>query len=83
MSYARIVVDQKVLFDGELNQWIARPPDFIANMAEQLKPNSMQKPQPHMMAVAFAFSEAMAKQADIIIEAVTGPGCWTLNVKEN
>lgn len=82
MSYARIVIDEKVLFDGELNQWAARPPEFIADMAEQMKPNSIQKPKTHMLALMCAFSDAMARQADIIAEVSTGPGWWTLNVKE-
>lgn len=82
MSYARIVVNDEVLFDGELSQWVARPPDFVANMADMLKPDSIRKPEPHMLAIMATFGEAMARQADIVIQASTGPGWWMLNVKE-
>lgn len=82
MSHARIVVDHKVLFDGDLSQWVARPPEFIAEMADQLKPGALQKPEPHMLAIMSTFGQAMAAQSDITIEAETGPGWWTLKVKE-
>lgn len=82
MSYARIVVDNDVLFDGDLDQWVAQTPQFVADMADQLKPGALTKPQPHMLAVMATFGEAMARQAGIVIEATTGSGWWTLAVKE-
>jgi hypothetical protein len=82
VSHARIVVNDKVLFDGEPGQWVSRPPEFIADMAEKLKPGALQKPEPHMQAIVLAFGLAMAREADIVIEAATGPGWWTLDVKE-
>lgn len=83
MSYVRIVVNEKVLFDGDFSQWVDRPPEFIADMAERLKPGALQKPEPHMLAVMSTFGTAVASQTDVVIEASTGPGWWTLNVKEH
>jgi hypothetical protein len=82
MSHCRIVLNEKVLFDGEVTEWVARPPDFIAEMAECLKPGALTRPQPHMLAIMSTFGDAVARSADIIIEATTGPGWWTLAVKE-
>lgn len=83
MSYARITLNNEVLFDGELNQWVERTPDFVADLAENLKPGALKRPEPHMLAIMATFGEAMARQTDIIIEASTGPNWWMLNVKEN
>ena len=82
MSTARIIVDGKVLLDGDFVQWVQRPPEFIVEMAEQLKPGALQKPEPHMVALMATFGEAMARQTDIFIEVSTGPGWWTLKAKE-
>jgi hypothetical protein len=82
VSHARIVVDSEVLFDGDLSQWVERTPQFLADMAEKINPNALQKPAPHMIAILSTFSQAMAAGIDIVIEAATGPGWWTLNVKE-
>lgn len=82
MSHARIVVNGEALFDSDLSQWVERTPQFMAEMAAMLNPNALQKPQPHMIAILTTFSQAMAAQIDISIEASTGPGWWTLNVKE-
>jgi hypothetical protein len=82
VSHARIVVNTEVLFDGDLGQWVDRTPQFMAEMAHLMNPNALQKPQPHMLAVLTTFSQAMAAGIDISIEAATGPGWWTLNVKE-
>lgn len=83
MSHARIVVNEKVLFDGDLEQWVERPPEFIADMADKLKPGALQKPEPHMVAMMTVFGDAMAKGSDIVIEAAGGPGWGTLTWKEH
>lgn len=83
MSHTRIVVDNEVLFDGQLDQWAQRnPPDFIKQMAEQVKPGAISKPKVHMLAISLAFSEALARQADIVINVSTGPGWWTMESKD-
>ena len=82
MSRARIVVNNNVLFDDDLSQWVARTPDFVAKLGDLVKPNTLAKPEPHMIAIMSTFGQAMAAQTDIVIEATTGPGWWTLNVKE-
>ena len=82
MSSAHITVDGKVVLAGEFAQWVQRTPDFIADMADKLKPGAVVKPEPHMLALMATFSEAMARQADIHIDVSTGPGWWTLHVKE-
>jgi len=73
MSYVRIVVNEKVLFDGDFSQWVDRPPEFIADMAERLKPGAIQKPEPHMLAVMSTFGTAVASQTDVVMEVSTGP----------
>jgi len=83
MSLVRIVVNDKVLFDGELNQWVERPPEFVAEMAHMLQPGAVQRPQAHMLALMAVFGEAMARQADIDIQVSTGIGWWSMHVKEN
>ena len=82
MSSATIIVNGKVVLDGQFDQWVQRPPEFIVNMAEKMKPGALQKPEPHMIALMATFSEAMTRQADISIDVSTGPDWWTLNVKE-
>lgn len=82
MSHARIVVNDKVLFDGDLSQWVARPPEFIADLADKLKPGAIQQPETHMLALMTVFGPAMAKGSDIAIEASGGPGWGTVTWKE-
>jgi hypothetical protein len=82
MSYVRLIVDGELQFEGDLNQWKAQPPQFIQEMADQLKPGALTRPQPHMLAVMSAFGTYVAQGADVVIEASTGPGWWSLNVKE-
>lgn len=83
MSHARIVVNDEVLLEDDLEQWITRTPKFIEDIIEKMQPNSAQKPEPHMLALMTAFAGAVANQVDIAIHVTTAPGCWTLTVKEN
>jgi hypothetical protein len=82
MSYVRFVVNNRVLFNGEFHPG-APQPKFIEDMADRLKPGSLQRPEPHMMAAMTTVGLAVARQADIEVDIATGPNWWTLNVKEN
>lgn len=83
MSHARIVVNDEVLCDGDYNQWIVRPPEFIVEMAEMVQPNSSEEPEAHMLAVMAIAGVSIKKQDGITIEVSKGPDGGTLTWKIN
>jgi hypothetical protein len=78
MPGARIVVNDHVLFDGDLGTWEANPPDFIK---ELIKPGI--RPQPYFKAILIAMAEATLVDRSVIITVVAhDPSDWTMRVKE-
>jgi len=82
MSYVRIVVNEKVLFDGDFSQWSTGHRNS-SQTCRAAQAGAIQKPEPHMLAVMSTFGTAVASQTDVVMEVSTGPGWWTLNVKEH
>lgn len=74
-SHIRICIDNAVMFDGELDAWVAAPPDEFRDM---LKPGA--QPQPWMKAIMIAMTDAIMAGDSVNIEATTGDGFWSVEV---
>ena len=77
MPGARIVVNDHVLFDGDLGTWEANPPDFIK---ELIKPGI--RPQPYFKAILIAMAENVLADRSVVITVVAhDPSDWWMRVK--
>ena len=74
-AHIRIVIDTKVVFDGDLDEWKqAAPADFL----DALQPNA--KPQPWLKAILIVMADAAMTGDSVSIEATTGESRWTMGV---
>jgi hypothetical protein len=72
----RILVDDRVLFDGELGDWVNRPPDEFRQM---IKPGNA--PKTWMKGILIAMGDAIqAPHMDTTITVQTGDGFWQMKV---
>lgn len=75
MTVMRIVIDEKVLFDGDLEEWKATPPDAFKDM---LTPGV--KPEQWMKAIMIVMADAALTGQSVSIEAATAPDRWAMEV---
>lgn len=75
MTHVRIVIDEKVLFDDELDVWKATPPDAFKDM---LTPGA--RPEQWMKAIMIVMADAALTGQSVSIEAATGPDRWAMEV---
>jgi len=75
MSYVRIVIDNEKVFDGELEQWQATPPDYFR---DRIRPDA--KPEPWLKAIMIVMADAALTNQSVSIEAITGPSWWSIEV---
>jgi hypothetical protein len=77
MSRVQIVIDDTLEFDGDLNEWVSTPPDFIK---DRIKPGMT--PQPHMKGVLMAMTDAVLQDQAISINVKTWTDGWTMTVRK-
>lgn len=75
MTHIRIVIDEKVEFDDDLDRWKAEPPDYFKDMI-----NPHAKPEPWMKAIMIVMADAAMTGQSVSIEAVTGDDKWAIGV---
>lgn len=75
MTHVRICIDNKVMFDGDLEEWKATPPDAFKEM---LTPGA--KPEQWMKAIMIVMADAALTGQSVSIEAITGPSFWSMEV---
>ena len=62
----KIKVDNRILYKGELGEWIKRPPDVFRDAIRPDKP-----PEPWMKAILIALSDVVASDRDTHITVST------------
>lgn len=77
MTQVRVVVDDAVLLDADLETWVAVAPDLFR---DALDPNA--KPQPWLKAIMIVMAEATMTNTGVSIEATTGPNGWEMKVTQ-
>ena len=75
MSHVFILVDDKVMFDGDLDVWKATPPDAFRDM---LQPDA--KPEQWLKAIMIVVADAAMTGQSVSITAITGPSHWSMEV---
>lgn len=76
MTAIRIVIDDKVEFDGELGEWVQQPPDFAKDL---IKPNGV-RPEPHMLGVMMEMRNALILDRATTITVKTYVDGYTMTV---
>lgn len=77
MSKIRIIVDGVTELDGDIGEWVTRPPDFVR---DHLTPGSGMKP--YMKVVAIAFADAVMADKSVVIDARSLPAGWVVQVED-
>ena len=75
MTHVRICIDEKTLFNDDLDVWQATPPDQFKDM---IKPGST--PEPWMKAIMIVMADAAMTGQSVSIEATTGVSWWSMEV---
>jgi hypothetical protein len=73
----RIVIDNKVEFDDDLDEWVSQPPDFAKDM---IKPNGV-RPEAHLLGIMMAMSNAVVLNEATSITVKTYVDGWTMTVE--
>lgn len=76
MSRIALYVNGHVEFDGELNEWVATPPDFVKDM---LKPEVTVAPW--MKAVMLSLTDAVMQNKSLSMDVRTSEKSWQLTVE--
>lgn len=77
MSHVKIVIDDKVEFNGDPGEWVSTPPDFIKDV---IKPDG--RPAPHMQGIMVAMTNAIMRNEPTSINVKTWADGWTMTVKK-
>jgi hypothetical protein len=75
MTHIKMVLDEKVLMDGDLGDWQHKPPTAIQHL---LRPGT--KPQPYLQAALAAVMEAALTDRSTLIDVHTEPQGWSVRV---
>lgn len=75
MTHMRICIDDTVVFDGELDEWKATPPDYFKDL---ITPDA--KPEPWQMAIMLTMANAVVTAQSVNIEATTSEDKWLMEV---
>lgn len=76
MSYVRVEIDERVVFEGEFGEWLERPPDFLE---PYLTPNAA--PEPWMQAVMVSMLNAVLTGVGYNITVHTWITGWSVSVE--
>lgn len=81
MTNIRLTIDGKTEFDGDLGNWMLRPPEALGKL---LRPDGtgLARQAEHMNHIALAVVDAAKVDQDKSIEVRTFTGGWTLTVEE-
>lgn len=71
----RLCVDDVVVYDGDLNEWQATPPDYFK---DRIRPDA--NPEPWMKAIMIIMADAAMSGKSVSIEAATGEDHWSIKV---
>jgi len=75
--HVRIVIDEKILFDDNLDVWKATPPDAFKDM---LTPGA--QPQQWMKAIMIVMADAAMTGQSVAMEVITGQDRWSMEVEK-
>ena len=72
-----IKVNRRILFRGELGEWINKPPD---EFKEVIKPGV--KAKPYMKAIMVTLADSAITGANLTVNVTTRKGGWTMVVEQ-
>jgi hypothetical protein len=75
MTHVSITIDENVVFNGELDEWRATPPDYFRDL---IRPDA--KPEPWQMAIMMTMANAVMTGQSVNIEAATSKDKWAMEV---
>jgi len=78
MTHLSITINNHVEFDGELGDWVSKPPTFIKNI---IKPGQA-RPEGHWLAIMAATTDAVTKNQATAISVNTWPDGWAMTSKK-
>lgn len=78
MSHVRVQINDVVEFEGELSEWVARPPEFVR---DAIAPGAV--PQPWLKAVMLAITDAVTMKQPADIRVRHDDEGWLLGVRNH
>lgn len=76
MSHFRLKVNGDIEFDGQVGEWLRKPPDFVE---DHLRPGAAAKP--YMKCVMIVFTESVMTNRSVAITVTHNEKQWSMTVE--